>query len=280
MEERRPVPSVSEFDRGRAILLDLEQHGRVEVAMLADRFGVSTVTLRKDLERLERRGMLRRIRGGALAVPSSDEGAFDMRLRQSEAAKRAIAKEAAKLVKPGNVIAIDSSTTGHFLAQELLDLSSLVVITNGLRTAQLFLTCSQATVLMPGGMLRRSAESMVGHFGDVLAGRGRINKGFFGLVGLSLQRGLMDIAPEEAQAKEAIADVCDHIYGLFDSSKVGRFGMHAFVTPERITQLISDDAVPADVHEAWGKAGIDWVLVGPATTSSEAPARRTDRGRR
>jgi len=56
--------------------------------------------------------------------------------------------------------------------------------------------------------------------------------------------------------------------------------MHAFVTPERITQLISDDAVPADVHEAWGKAGIDWVLVGPATTSSEAPARRTDRGRR
>ncbi len=265
------------FERRQTILFDLEQHGRVEVAELAYRFGVSLVTLRNDLEGLEQSGLLRRIRGGAVAVASPDEGAFEMRLRQSEAAKRAVAKQAARLVVPDDVIAIDSSTTGHYLAQELLDVSPLFVVTNGLPTARLFLTQSNATVLMPGGILRRSSESMTGYLGDVFADRGQISKGFFGVVGLSLQRGLMDLTPEEAQAKEAIANICQEVYGIFDSSKVGRFATHAFVTPERITQLISNDGVPPDVHEAWENAGISWTLVSPTTDSADPSARTVGR---
>ena len=64
---------------------------------------------------------------------------------------------------------------------------------------------------MPGGVLRRASESMVGFFNDVLDGRGRVDKGFFGLVGLSLQRGMLDITPEEAHAKEAMAAICRQV---------------------------------------------------------------------
>ena len=260
------MASLSEFDREQAILLDLDEHGRVEVGALSSRFGVSTVTIRKDLENLERRSMLRRIRGGALVAQRSDEGAFEFRQRVAAKAKRAIAKRAAQLVSPGDVIAMDSSTTCFYLANELVDIAPLTVVTNGLRTSALLLKESRATVIMPGGVLRRASESMVGFFGDVLEGRGQVDKGFFGVVGLSLQRGLLDLSPDEARAKEAMAAVCRRVYGIFDSTKVERFGSHPFLPVDRITALISDTGVPAAYRKEWADAGVTWDLVDPDQT--------------
>lgn len=268
------MASLSEFDREQAILLELDEHGRVEVGTLATRFGVSTVTIRKDLDTLERRSMLRRIRGGALVAPRSDEGAFDFRHRVASHAKRAIARRAATLVRPGDVIALDSSTTCFYLAEELVDIHPLTVITNGLRHSAFLLANSPTTVIMPGGVLRRASESMVGFVSDVLVGRGRVDKGFFGLVGLSLERGLLDITPEEAHAKAALAEACREVYGLFDSSKVERFGTHAFITADRVTRLISDTGVPQGVHRQWTEAGVAWDLVAPDGGQSVSAAMR------
>jgi DeoR family transcriptional regulator of aga operon len=259
------VSSLSEFDREQAILVDLDEHGRVEVGELSSRFGVSTVTIRKDLENLERRSMLRRIRGGALVARHSDEGAFELRQRVAAPAKRAIAKRAAQLVSPGDVIAMDASTTCYYLAKELVDIAPLTVVTNGLRSSALLLRESRATVIMPGGVLRRASESMVGFFGDVLEGRGQVDTGFFGVVGLSLQRGLLDLTPEEARAKEAMAAVCRRVYGIFDSSKVERFGTHPFLPVDRITALISDTGVPPGYRDQWTAAGVTWDLVDPGS---------------
>ncbi|MGI8492443.1 MAG: DeoR/GlpR family DNA-binding transcription regulator [Acidimicrobiales bacterium] len=269
------MASLSEFDREQAILLELDQHGRVVVAELSIRFGVSAVTIRKDLENLERRSMLRRIRGGALVAQRSDEGAFEFRQRVAPRAKRAIARRAAELVHPGDVIAMDSSTTCFYLAEELVDITPLTVITNGLRASAYLLSYSTATVIMPGGVLRRASESMVGFFGGVLDGRGRVDKGFFGLVGLSLQRGLLDITPEEAHAKEAMAAVCRQVYGLFDSTKVERFGTHPFVTVEQVTGLTSDTGVPVDIRRQWTEAGVTWDLVDPEAAAPAAQSKVT-----
>lgn len=250
------MASLDEFDRAQAILVELDRAGRVMVADLAKRFAVSAVTIRKDLDALERRSMLRRVRGGAVTAGDTDEGAFDMRIRHSMRAKQAIAAAAAPLVGNGDVIALDSSTTCYYLANELLDRRNLVVITNGLRVAQLFLAQSTAMVLMPGGVLRRSAESMVGPIGDVLSGRGRIDKGFFGLMGLSTDLGLLDMVAEEAHTKKFIADACNQVYGLFDSSKVGRFGLHSFVGTDRIEALYTDEGIEESVVGEWAAAGV------------------------
>lgn len=276
------MASLSEFDREQAILLDLDGLGRVEVSELSRRFGVSAVTIRKDLENLERRSMLRRIRGGALMTQSSDEGAFEFRHRVAAKAKRAIARRAVELVDPGDVIAMDSSTTTFYLAEEIADIAPLTVVTNGLRTSAYLLAHSKATVIMPGGVLRRASESMVGFFSGVLDGRGRVDKGFFGLVGLSLERGLLDISPEEAHAKEAMAEICQRVYGLFDSSKVERFGTHPFVAAHRVTGLVSDTGVPRSTYREWTDAGVTWDLVDPdAAPLSSATGRTTgDQGRR
>ena len=143
---------MDEFSREQAILAALRSNGRVAVADLAERFRVSTVTVRKDLDSLERRSLLRRVRGGAVGVGGSDEGAFEMRLRDSRERKQAIARAAAASVRDGDVIAIDSSTTAFYLAREIVDRRNLMVVTNGLRLALLLMEQSSARVLVLGGV--------------------------------------------------------------------------------------------------------------------------------
>jgi DeoR family transcriptional regulator of aga operon len=250
------MASLDEFSREQVILTALRTTGRVAVGDLAARFGVSSVTVRKDLDALERRSLLRRVRGGAISLGASDEGSFEARFTDSRDRKQAIAKAAAASVRDGDVIAVDSSTTAYYLAQEIVDRRNLVVVTNGLRLALLLMEQSTARVLVLGGVLRRSAGSLVGTIGDVLTSRGRIAKGYFGLVGLSVAHGLMDISAEEAQTKHIIAEACEQVYGLFDSSKINGFGLHPFAATERVSGLYTDDEAPAEFVDQWRARGV------------------------
>jgi DeoR/GlpR family transcriptional regulator of sugar metabolism len=194
-----------------------------------------------------------------------------MRLRDSRESKQAIAKVAAALVHDGDVIAIDSSTTTFYLAREILDRRNLIVVTNGLRLAMLLMEQSSARVLLLGGMMRRSAGSVVGPIGDVLSSRGRIGKGFFGLVGLSTTHGLMDISVEEAQTKHSIAKSCNEVYGLFDSSKVNGFGLHAFAGSDVLSGLYTDSHVSQEFVNQWKMLDVPVTAV---STDPQGPASR------
>lgn len=244
------MPGIAEHERRQDILRLLDGASRVSVPDLSARFGVSEVTIRKDLDALERRHLLRRVRGGAVALEGADEGAFEMRLRHRVAAKRAIAKAAASVVRDGDAIALDCSTTCYYLAQEIAVRRGLVVLTNGLRTAEV-LSESDATVVLPGGTLRRSSWSLVGDIGDVFAGRGRLAHGFFGVRSLSSQLGLMELSPEETAVKRRLVSVSERVYGLFDSTKVGRFGLHPFASPDQITELVTDAGTSDEVVAEW-----------------------------
>lgn len=255
--------AVSEYEREQQILRQLESSSRISVADLVSAFEVSAVTIRKDLDLLEQRGLLRRVRGGAVSVESADEGAFALRLRHSRREKTAIATAAAKHVDDGDVIALDSSTTCYYLATQLVARRGLVVVTNGLRTAMLLQEQSTATVLLPGGVIRRASSSLVGQIGDVLQGRGKIRKGFFGLRGLSSEHGMLELSEDEAAAKRAIAKVCVQRYGLFDSGKVDRFGLYPFVAPEDVDALFTDDGIDAETATTWRALGVDVHIVVP-----------------
>ena len=250
------MPERSDFVREEVILHELTSRGRVRVNDLATRFGVSAVTIRKDLNALEQRALLRRVRGGAVLTPIGEEGAFSDRLRQEAPAKREIGRRAAALVHDGDVIAIDSSTTAYYLAQELLDRRDLMVVTYGMRSATLFMDHSNATVVMPGGVLRRASGSMVGAFSNVLMGRGRIATGFFGVATLSTHLGLLELSSEEAATKRSLIGACDAVYGLVTSSKVGAFGLHAFAEPGQLTGLFTDERTGDDFVAEWAAVGV------------------------
>src|SRR5262249_32476761 len=160
------------------------------------------VTIRQDLAELARQGLVFRIRGGARAIQrGQSELGFDVRLRLQSAEKRAIAKAAVAMVGDGESVALDSSTTAYHLALEVRRKREIVVVTNGLLIAVALAESPGVNVLVTGGMFRLPAMSVVGDpAGDVLRGT-RIDKGFLGARGISLERGLLDLNPEEVQIK-------------------------------------------------------------------------------
>jgi len=130
-----------------------------------------------------------------------------------------------------------------------------------MRSATLFMDHSTATVVMPGGVLRRASGSMVGAFSNVLMGRGRIATGFFGVAALSTELGLLELSSEEAATKRSLIGACNAVYGLFTSSKVGAFGLHAFAEPGQLTGLFTDDDTDDDFVAEWASVGVPVVRV-------------------
>lgn len=240
-----------DFVREEVILHELTTRGRVLVNDLAARLGVSTVTIRKDLDSMEQRALVRRVRGGAVVPSGGEEGAFSERLRQFAAVKRALGRRLAPLVDDGEVIALDSSTSSYYLALELVERRDLKVVTYGMRTAMLFMDHSDATVVMPGGVLRRASGSMVGAFSDILEGRGRIAKGFFGVATVSQELGLLELSNEEAETKKSLVRACDSVYGIFTSAKIQGFGLHPFARPSEVTALITDEHATDAFVDDW-----------------------------
>ncbi|WP_405218641.1 DeoR/GlpR family DNA-binding transcription regulator [Agrococcus sp. Ld7] len=270
--------------RDSRILDALDQHGTVQVADLARDLGVSEVTIRKDLDALAERDLLRRTRGGALPPVRGDEGAFTDRMRREDAAKRAIAAHAAALVEDGDVIALDTSSTAHFLALELLTRTGLVVVTQSLRTAMLLMDRSDASVIVPGGTLRRESSGLVSPSTDALVGRGRIDKAFVGVVGLSPERGLLELATDEAVSKQGLVEASNEVHALFDSSKTTGFALHSFASADRVTSLITDARASDDFADEWEAAGVRVTRVplvdGTQTTGTESVSARGGRASR
>jgi DeoR/GlpR family transcriptional regulator of sugar metabolism len=264
------MPRNRNYEREDAILHEVHVHGRVSVDTLAQRFDVSEVTIRKDLDALSRRSLVRRVRGGAIAVGHGEENTFAERVREQAAVKQAIGRRAAELVSDGDVIVVDASSTAYYLALQILDRRDLIVVTDGIRTATLFMERSNATVVMPGGVLRRASGSMVGSFNNSLEGRGRIGKGFFGVAAISQELGLLGLSVEEAETKKSMVRACEEVYGLFISSKVQGFGLHPFASPKEINGLFTDELVEPEFVNGWTAAGVrvDLVPVPPVAGST------------
>jgi DeoR/GlpR family transcriptional regulator of sugar metabolism len=264
---------LSQHERMQRILSMLETRASVPVSELSEAFAVSEVTVRSDLTSLARQGLVARVRGGVRALQQGQsEVGFDLRLRLEVERKRAIARAAAALIGEGEAVALDASTTAYYLALELRAKRELVVVTNGLLVATALADAPGITVLVTGGTLRLSAMSVVGDLGTDVLRTTRINKGFLGARGLSLERGLMDLNPDEVRIKQEMADACEQIYGILDGTKWHRSALLSFVGSEDVTGIVTDSSAPADEVDAWRAAGIEVVTADPGPR--EAPALR------
>ena len=242
----------------------LESRDSVQVAELSELFSVSEVTVRSDLGELARQGLVARVRGGVRALQhGQSEVGFDLRLRLEVERKRAIARAAARLVGEGEAVTLDASTTAYYLALELRSKRELVVVTNGLLVATVLADAPGISVLVTGGMLRLSAMSLVGDLGTEVLRATRINKGFLGARGLSIERGLMDLNPDEVRIKQEMANACEQIYGIFDATKWHRSALLSFVAVEQLAGIVTDSGAPEAEVEAWRAAGVDVITADP-----------------
>jgi DeoR/GlpR family transcriptional regulator of sugar metabolism len=239
--------------------------GRVRVADLAAQFGVSPVTIRKDLLVLEGEARLIRTHGGAIAPRGSDrpEPAFEVRERLQRDEKSRIGAAAAELVVDGDSIVFDASTTALYIARHLKERSwhQLTVVTNSIRIALELAGQPGITVLMLGGRVRSEALSVVGPLGDGVFRRVNIQKAFVGTVGLTIDAGLSDAMEEEAQIKRAMVAAAREVYAVADHTKLGRNAAATFCRADRLTALLTDERAPADLVTALRDLGVNVTLV-------------------
>lgn len=251
-EPTRSVPGdVFARERQDHIARIVEEHGRARVSHLAKSFGVSSVTIRKDLLALEVEGRLLRTHGGAIVSDRSrPELAFELRERLQQEQKARIGAAAAALVRDGESIVMDASTTALAVARRLRTRggwSQLTVITNGLRLASELAGSPGITVLMLGGRVRWEALSVVGQLGDGLFDRINVQTAFVGAAGFTIETGLSDATDEEAQIKRAMVASAREVIAIVDHTKWQRAAFATFCRTDEISAVLTDDEAPAEM---------------------------------
>jgi DeoR/GlpR family transcriptional regulator of sugar metabolism len=244
------------------ILAAVQEEGRVSVTKLSERFNVSAMTIRNDLASLEQQGLLLRTRGGAMIKPESSlEPAFVLRKELHATAKERIGEAAASLIRDGDSIVLDASTTALQVAHHLKDRHELTVVTNGLFIALELVDAQGVTVVMPGGTLRTASTSLIGNLGACILDRYHVQKGIFGSHGFTLQEGLTDVNQYEVELKRLMVERSKEVIAVVDSSKWGQVAFATFASVDQIDQIISDEAAPAEMVEALRSRGIQVMIV-------------------
>ena len=261
-------------ERQQHIARIVEEHGRARVAELSRLFGVSGVTIRKDLDVLEQQGRLVRTHGGAVSPPRTGaERAFDIRERLQREEKDAIGRAAAAMVVDGQSIALDASTTALAMARHLKARGGwlhLTVITNGLRIAAELAGHPGIAVAMPAGFVRWEALSLVGPLSEGLLDKVNIQRAFMGAAGFALESGLTDATEEEAQIKRLFATVATEVVGLVDHTKWERAAFATFCPTASLAAVVADTGVPPAMAAALQGRGIEVHLVTPTPDASRA----------
>jgi DeoR/GlpR family transcriptional regulator of sugar metabolism len=270
-------------ERQEHIVRLVEEHGRARVGELAARFGVSAVTIRKDLIGLESDHRLVRTHGGAIAVARDrSELSFDIRERLQSEQKLWIGAAGAALVHEGESIVMDASTTALSVARHLKargSWSQLTVITNGLRIASELAGHPGITVLMLGGRVRWEALSVVGQLGDGLFSRINVQKAFLGAAGFTIESGLADATDEEAQIKRSMVAAAREVIAIVDHTKWERAAFATFCASDKVGIVLTDEAAPRAMVQALTDRGVDVRLVGPqAATAAGVTERPTAAG--
>ncbi len=249
-------------ERRQAILRLLQEQGRVMVAELSERFGVSEVTVRSDLQALAHQGKIIRTHGGAVPAPLDMEDInLERRKLQHIREKNAIGAAAAETIEEGDAVFLDSSSTALAIARNLKRKRFVTVLTSSLAVAQELLDAPGVTVVLSGGVLQRETASLVDVDGLKYFDKFNIRKGFFGAHGLAVPEGLTDISADVAAVKRELVRRCREVVAVLDASKLGRIGLATFAALEDVDLVLTDRNAPPEQVQRIRQAGIEVRLV-------------------
>jgi DeoR/GlpR family transcriptional regulator of sugar metabolism len=241
--------------RQSLILQAVRSDGSARVSDLTQQLGVSDMTIRRDLEVLARDGLVEKVHGGAVlpGTPGVHEPGFEAKLVLERPEKASIAHTAASLVKPGTAIALSAGTTTFALAQCLLDVPGLTIVTNSLRVASLFnstrgLDGGAASVVLTGGV-RTPSDALVGPVADLTIRSLHFDLLFLGCHGIDQDAGLTTPNLAEAETNRTFIRLARRVVVLADHTKWGVISLSSFARLDEVDVLITDDMLPADARE-------------------------------
>ena len=249
--------------RQATIVAEVNSRGAITVAELVERFGVSDMTIRRDLDALDSSGLLHKVHGGATSVGlrSAHEPGFDAKLTQESSAKQAIAAEAASRVQPNSAVGIGAGTTTYALARQLLRIENLTVVTNSARIADVFHGNSRSdrTVVLIGG-IRTPSDALVGPIATAALQSLHLDVLFLGAHGVDAEHGLSTPNLMEAETNRAFIAASRKVVLLADHTKWGTIGLSTFAGWNDVDLVVTDPGLPAAVRKTMRETGCELVF--------------------
>ena len=210
---------------------------------LVDVLGVSDMTVRRDIEALAAKGLAVKVHGGATAVGgrSADEPAFHVKAEMNPMHKSAIARVTAALISPGESIAISAGTTTYAVAQSLLNVPNLTVVTNSPRVADLLHNVQRddLSVVLTGGV-RTPSDALAGPVADATLRSLHVDTLILGVHGIDLVAGLTTPNLIEAATNRALIAAARRVIVVADHSKWGIIGLSTIATLDQVDVLVTD----------------------------------------
>ena len=221
-------------DRYERIVELVNERGSIRVSELSVLCEVTEETIRRDLDRLEKAGRLLRSHGGAVSLRERQpETPYAEREVMNSAEKQRIAREAVMMIKPGDRIVLDASTTAWYMASHLPNMP-LTVLTNSMKVASELSNKERIEVISTGGQLSRRSMSFVGHLAERSLDLYHVDKLFLSCKGFHLEHGISESNELQAMVKRKMISIAEQVILIADSSK---FGLQAFTHVARIGEL-------------------------------------------
>jgi DeoR family transcriptional regulator, aga operon transcriptional repressor len=249
-------------ERRQHILAVVQSEGRALVGDLSKKLGISQITIRKDLDYLQSRGLIERTHGGAL--PAQVGALADPNLQQKEKQhhqeKLRIATAAVKLVQEGQCIMLDSGTTTTALARVLKKFNSLTIITNAVNIAA-ELAGTNFEVIMTGGTLRKNSFSLVGPLAEDVLREMHADILFLGVDGFDVNVGPTTPNVLESRVNRIMVESATHTVVLCDSTKFKHKSLARIVPTAAIHQVITDKNLPSETADILRGMNVEVTLV-------------------
>lgn len=249
---------------GRRVLIleKLDSQGQVVVSSLSKELGVSEVTIRNDLTKLEQKNMLIRARGGAIKLDRVGvDFAISDKNQQHLEEKKLIGQVVAELIEDGDTIILDSGTTTMEIAKNLYKVADLTVITNALNVASLLAEHKNANIIIPGGFLRKNSLSLVGVTAEESFRNYFCDKLFLAVDGFNTTHGLSTPNVEEAHLNRIMIEISKKVIVVTDSSKFHKRSF-AFIAPiSAVDVVVTDAGIPLEDQKKLENAGIQVIIV-------------------
>ncbi|MEE1350639.1 MAG: DeoR/GlpR family DNA-binding transcription regulator [Clostridia bacterium] len=235
----------------------------VMVIDLAKQFDVTPETIRGDLLKLEKQGILVRTYGGAtLAGASGSELGFKERDTVNSDVKQKIGKRAAELIRNGETIFLDASTSALYLARNIKDKKGLTVITNAACVLTELADCDNIRLICTGGQYSQKNMSYSGRYAEKMIRQNfAANKFFFSCRGVTLSRGLVDSTEDEAELKKAMLERSESAIFLCDHYKLGKMGIPVIGELNCLDKFITDVRLDSEWSEALEEEDVSIITV-------------------
>lgn len=261
---RKTDPEMSSYtpaERRSYELERLEEQGHLSVNDLSEKLGVSTATIRKDLQFLEDQSLLIRTHGGAIARNGyAFNISVDEKAQRQEEEKRQIGKAGAKRINDRDTLILDAGTTTLQIARNLDDPSGLTVATHSLHVASEMLGTSEINLLLLGGTVRSKSASTVGPYAEEMIRDHSFRKLFLAGDGFDLSHGLTTTNDQEAHLNRLMIESAEKTIVVVDSTKFGRRGLCRICKTSEIDAVITDDGIPNEVASELRKRGSQLII--------------------